>query len=189
LSAGSVLEALQGEDGDNYRLEKLPAVLEEAEMVVMFVNPEKSVDPDNPLEMGGCFFYDPPESCGPETFEKYIHDLEAIWQEIFELRGDQPIILRATDLYNPLVSPWKEKGVFESCTACWENLSAANRQAAEKFGIPFLSRLDAFNGPTREEDPRQKGYIMSDGEHPTALMGQYTAELFSKMGYDPVPPP
>ena len=158
-------------------------------MVVMFVNPEMSVDPQNPLEMGGCFFYDLPESCGPETFGKYIRDLEAIWQEIFELRGDQPIILRATDLYNPLVGPWKERGVFEACTGCWENLSAANRQAAETFGIPFLSRLDAFNGLSQEQDPREKGFIMSDGEHPTALMGQYTAELLSEMGYDPVPPP
>ena len=29
---------------------------------------------------------------------------------------------------------------------------------------------------------------MSDGEHPIALLGQYTAELLSEMGYDPVPP-
>lgn len=157
LSAGSVLEALQG-DTDNYRLETLHTALQEAEMVVMHVNPEDSVDPENPLKMGGCFSYNPSESCGPETFEKYILDLIAIWQWIFELRGDQPIILRATDLYNPLVSTWKERGVFEACTGCWENLSAANRQAAETFGIPFLSGLDAFNGPSQEEDPREKGY-------------------------------
>jgi len=52
-----------------------------------------------------------------------------------------------------------------------------------------LRRLDAFNGPGHEEDPREKGYIVSDGEHPSDLAAQYTAELLSQMGYEPVPQP
>jgi len=68
-------------------------------------------------------------------------------------------------------------------------MSDAARLAAEPYGIPFLSRLDAFNGPDHDEDPREKGYIVSDGEHPSDLAAQYTAELLSQMGYEPVPPP
>ena len=39
-----------------------------------------------------------------------------------ELRGGEPAVLRATDLYNPLVSPWRDAGVFEACTGCWQNM-------------------------------------------------------------------
>ena len=68
-------------------------------------------------------------------------------------------------------------------------MSYAARLAAEAYDIPFLSGLDAFNGQDHKEDPRKKGFIMGDGEHPTLVAGQYTAELLSKMGYEPVPPP
>lgn len=189
LSAGEVLQALQTGNSTRSGLEKLPAALKDAEVVVIFVNPVNSIDPEKPLNLDGCFIFQPPGTCEPETFEKWISDLKAIWAEILVLRNGQPTVLRALDLYNPLVSPWKERGVFEACTRCWENMSNAARQAAEAYGIPFLSRLDAFNGPNHVEDPREKGYIVSDGEHPSDLAAQFTAELLSQMGYEPVPPP
>lgn len=188
-SAGEILEVLRTGKSSNGRLENLPEMLKEAEVVVIFLNPEDSIMPENPLEMDGCFIGYAPDSCDPATFEKYTADLKAIWAEIFELREGKATILRATDLYNPLVSPWKEHEVFEACTECWENMSQAARLAAEAYNIPFLSRLDAFNGPNHDEDPREKGYIDSDGEHPSELMGQYTAELLAQMGYEPVTPP
>lgn len=186
-SAGEVLEVLRTGTSLNARLERLPDILRDAEVVVIFLNPEDSVDPQRPLDFYGCFLSQPPGPCNPESFAQWTADLEAIWARIFELREDQPIILRATDLYNPLVTPWTEQGVFEACTECWRNMSAAARKAAETFGIPFLSRLDAFSGPNHDEDPRQKGFIVSDGEHPSELAAQYTAELLSQMGYEPVP--
>lgn len=190
LSAGSVLEALQTGKSLRYpKLAQLSAVLQEAEVVVMFVNPRDSVDPAKPLDLEGCFLNRPPESCNPESFEKYTVDMKAIWARILELRVGQPAILRATDLYNPLVSPWKEHSVFEACTECWQNMSTAARLAAEAYDIPFLSRYEAFNGVDRAEDPREKGFIVSDGEHPSELAAQFTAGLLSKMGYEPVSPP
>ncbi len=190
LSAGTVLEALHSEGPSRTRLEKeLADELRQAEVVVMFVNPVDSVDPERPLNADGCFIKRAPASCSPETFEQYTADLKAIWAEILALRDGQPTILRATDTYNPLVSPWNEGGVFEACTECWENLSHAVRLAAEAYNIPFLSRYDAFNGTNHTEDPREKGYIRSDGEHPTELACEFTAQLLSQMGYDPVSPP
>jgi hypothetical protein len=189
LSAGEVLQALQTGESTRYGLENLSSVLEDADVVVMFVNPVNSVDPDRPLKLHGCFVSQAPDACEPETFEQWESDLKAIWDEILVLRSGQPTILRATDLYNPLVVPWKEQGVFEACTTCWENMSNAARLAAEAYGIPFLSRLDAFNGPNHDEDPREKGYIVSDGEHPSDLAAAFTAELLSEMGYEPVPQP
>jgi predicted dienelactone hydrolase len=190
LSAGTVLEALQAEKPPGTRLAKeLLDDLRQADVVVMFVNPLDSVDPEQPLDLDGCFVNHAPASCGPETFAQYTTDMKAIWAKILELRAGQPTILRATDIYNPLVSPWNEAGVFEACSECWENMSQAARLAAEAYNIPFLSRYDAFDGPNHDEDPREKGYIHADGEHPSELASQFTAELLSQMGYDPVSPP
>jgi hypothetical protein len=189
LSAGAVLDVLETGKSSNAHLEKLPEALKEAQVVVMFVNPNDSVVLDHLLDLNGCFDYTPPSSCGPETFMQWTADLEAIWAKIFELRKGKATILRAVDLYNPLVSPWNEHGVFEACTTCWENMSEGARLAAETYGIPFLSRLDAFDGADHTEDPREKGYIVEDGEHPSELAAAYTAELLAEMGYEPVSPP
>ena len=190
LGAGRVLRALQASDPALKSWgEALANDLQQAEVVVMFVNPLDSVDPGQPLGVAACFAGQAPASCSPETFAQYTDDMKAIWAEILALRAGQPTILRATDVYNPLVSPWREAGVFEACTECWENMSQAARLAAEAYNIPFLSRYDAFNGTSHDEDPREKGYILADGEHPTELANEFTAELLSRIGYDPVLPP
>ncbi|MCL7454299.1 MAG: SGNH/GDSL hydrolase family protein [Anaerolineae bacterium] len=190
LSAGHVLRALQMEKPPSLSWdEELANDLRQADVVVMFVNPVDSVDPEQPLDLNSCFVNRAPASCSPETFGQYTADMKAIWAEILALRAGQPTILRATDIYNPLVSPWNDAGVFEACTACWQNMSHAARLAAEAYNIPFLSRYDAFNGTNHDEDPREKGYIHADGEHPSELASQFTADLLSQMGYDPVSPP
>ncbi|OGO35847.1 MAG: hypothetical protein A2W35_10595 [Chloroflexi bacterium RBG_16_57_11] len=186
LSAGSVLGALHTGKSPNMRLEQLPKAVRDAEVVVMFVNPLDSVDPAIPLNFEGCFGCAAPQACETEAFAKYTADMSAIWAKIIELRAGQPTILRATDLYNPLVEQWNSCDIFAACEACWGNLSAAARQAAQAFNIPFLSRFDAFGGEDHIEDPREKGYIRDDGEHPTELAGQFTAELLAKMGYEPL---
>ena len=187
LEAGKVLRALQTGDV----LYGLPDTLREAEVVVMFVNPLLSIGPENPLDLEGCFAYQSkaPESCSMDTLKVYIADLKEIWAEIIKLRAGQPTILRATDIYNPLVNRWQLYDVFEACTECWVNLSEANRIAAEAYNIPFFSRLEVFNGPDYTDNPTEKGYIRNDGEHPTDLMGQHTAEMLAQLGYEPVSPP
>ena len=82
-----------------------------------------------------------------------------------------------------------KRGEDESCTEAWENQSDAVRHVAATYRIPFLSRYDAFNGINHDEDPREKGFIVEDGQHPSTLAAQYTAELLSLMGYEPVSPP
>jgi predicted dienelactone hydrolase len=190
LSAGRVLRALQAETPPAQSWdEELASDLRQADVVVVFANPVDSVDPERPLDLDGCFVNRALASCGPDSFAQYTADLKAIWARILELRAGQPTVLRATDIYNPLVSPWNEAGVFDTCTECWENMSQAARLAAEAYNIPFLSRYDAFDGTDHDEDPREKGYIHADGEHPTELASQFTAELLSQMGYEPVSPP
>ncbi len=189
LRAGTVLQLLQTGETPSSASGGLPDALKDADVVVMSVVPQGSVVPEKPLDLNGCFYASAPKSCGPETFEKWTSDLETIWGEILRLRAGSPTILRAMDRYNPLVAPWKQNGVFEACTQCWVNMSDAARKAAAAYNIPFLSLLDAFDGPNHDEDPRLKGYIGSDGIHPSDAGTQYIAELLSKMGYEPVTPP
>lgn len=188
-SARGVLDALQTGKSPSMALEKLPAILKDAEYVVVFLNYWDSIDAEHPLDMDQCFASQKPKNCDPGNFEQWTDDLNGIWGEIIKLRVGQPTILRAVDLYNPLVQPWKENGVFEDCTRCWENMSEAARLAAEPYNIPFVSRLDGMNGVNHDEDPRLKGFILEDGEHPSDLGAQYMADLLADMGYDPVIPP
>jgi hypothetical protein len=184
LSAGRVLKALEDGKDPDLKLKKLSGWLAEAEMVVMWTNPEDSSDPQYPFEIDGCFASKPPGEYSAQSLDRFSADLAAIWARIFELRQGQPVIMRGMDFYNPLVAPWQENGVFEACTECWGILSAAARRGSEMQGVPFLSRFDAFNGPAHDEDPRIKGLIREDGEHPTEAAGRFTAQLLSEMGYE-----
>jgi len=189
VSARDVLDALQTGKSPNLGLEKLPGILKDSEYVIVFLNYWDSIDAGHPLDMDQCFMHQPPVNCDPENFGQWTADMSGIWGEVIKLRTGQPTILRAVDLYNPLVQPWKDSGVFEDCTQCWENISDAARLAAEPYNIPFLSRLDMMNGVNHAEDPRLKGFILEDGEHPSELGAQYMADLLAGMGYDPVVPP
>lgn len=189
LSAGKVREALETGKSANVRLEKLPEAVKNAEMVVMFTNPRDSVLPWGTTEMDACFESgDPgPDACSSTYFDMYTADLKAIWQKIIALREGQETILIATDIYNPLAVYWQTAGVFDNCNRCWEGMSAAARNAAEAVGVPFVSRLDLYNGADHTEDPVAKGYI-SDGEHPSELGAQVSAEAFAEIGYEPFIP-
>lgn len=187
LSADDVLKELSGE-GMRFDIRELPMALEDADVVVMWVNPSDSFDPEKPIDIRGCLLNSPylPITCSPETLELFIADVESIWAKIIEISDGRPIILRAMDIYMPLVAPHKKSGLTEVCSECFVNTSNAARSAAETYAIPFLSRYDAFNGPDHLEDPREKGYIVADGEHPSDLACEFTAELLSQMGYEPV---
>jgi hypothetical protein len=191
FSAGQVLDILNGGQTSSQQLRNLPGDLANADVVIMFLNPNLSETPDYPMDFGGCFSETASQvgSCDPRSFTVWIEHLKSIWGEILRLREGKPTILRATDLYNPLVAPWQETGIFDECTKCWMTISEAARQAAEAYNIPFLSRLDVINGPNHDLDPRTMGYITEDGEHPTPLLAQFTAQKLAELGYTPVTPP
>lgn len=189
LTAASVRQVLETGNTPIYSLEDLPAAVKEADVVVMFGNPMESVDPATGEAIDNCFSSLPPAPLTPKGFERYRADLKAIWAKVFELRAGKPTILRAIDVANPFVSRWQKNQIFDACTVYWEGVSTAVRQAAEAYHIPFLSRYDAFNGVNHNEDAGQKGYIGGDSIHPSELADRLTAEMLSKLGYAPVPPP
>jgi len=189
LSARSVLRALRSEGtGYNLLLRELPNLISEAEVVVFYANPVASISETNPGDWD-CVSLSPyVVDCSPETFDAYRADLDAIYEEIFALRGDSPIIIRAFDAYNPLCSVWHEHGVYDECMRCWENYNETIHQAAAAHNVPVAHVYDAFNGPNHDEDPRDKGYIGSDGMHTSATGRDVIADLLRELGYEPLGP-
>jgi len=49
--------------------------------------------------------------------------------------------------------------------------------------VTFVSVYDEFNGPAHDRDPRAKGLIREDGEHPSDAGAQRYAELLQRSGY------
>ena len=185
LSAGRVLAALRGEGDRDPSLSELPNLIPEAQVVVFYANPIHSISETNPGDWN-CVSSSRPYvvDCSPETFDAYRADLDAIYEQIFALRDDSPIIIRCFDAYNPLYSAWREHGVFNDCLHCWENYNETIHQAAAAHNVPVAHVYDAFNGPNHDEDPRDKGYIGSDGMHTNETGRDIIADLLRKLGYE-----
>jgi len=128
----------------------------------------------------------PPDDCTFRLYEPYVENLKAVYEEILTLRNGKPTIIRAVDFYNPLISLHRENNMETECTHCFETFNTAVRKAAEAFNVPLISVYDAFNGIDHNEDPREKRYIGSDGEHTTDKGQQVIADLLSEAGYEPI---
>jgi hypothetical protein len=188
LSAKSILKALQGDSGGSMTREKWPQLIPEAEVLVLFGNPVDSLEPETLAVLGKCLSsLDPGDAAlDSDAFAPYKADLGAIYEEIAELREGRPLILRATDIYNPLISIWREKGIEDVCGAYWEGQNEALRQAATEHGVPFVSVYDEFNGPKHDQDPRAKGFIREDGEHPSEQGAAIYARMLVDSGFEAV---
>lgn len=190
LSAVDVLQALKSdpEAVSSVKLKSLQSDVAEAEMIVFFANPRGA--PEEGGAQGGledCIEgSQAPDDCTPELYKPYTENLISIYKEIFALRKGRPLIIRAYDFYNPLISKHRKNNIEIECTQCLETYNRATRLAAEEFDIPFLSIYDAFNGINHDEDPREKGLIGPDGIHASAEGRQLIADLISAVGYDQV---
>jgi hypothetical protein len=189
LPALRVLEQLHAEPW----IRNLSEDISEAEMIIVFANPRG--DPgQGGINRGGietCMNASAckkPDNCTAEFYKPYVENLKTIYAEIFALRAGQATIIRAVDLYNPIISEHRDCGTEEVCAKCWETFNAAVHQAAEAYQVPVVSVHDLFNGPTHIEDPRTKGYIGPDGEHTTETGQQAIADLLSQAGYMPLIP-
>ena len=80
LSAGDVLDELQTGTSPVPELEGLPTALANADVVLLFPNPMRSLGNDAFLSIQKCFgnLVGPPIPCASEDFEKYASDLQAV---------------------------------------------------------------------------------------------------------------
>ena len=190
LAAGDILDALNGDPPPgNLRYKEMLASIPDAEVIVIYGNPEASVDEDNPWDFNcgqgiGDLYVN---NCDLESFNLYIDDLDAIYQKIFELRDGQPTIIRAFDAYNPRLPNRQGADAYEECIACWQAYNQAIHIAAERNNIPVAQVAEAWNGPDFLLNPVDMGYT-KDGEHPSELGAQVIAQQLRELGYEPVEP-
>ena len=188
LPIKDVLDGMRGTPTPSLTLRQNADLIREAEIVVIYGNPNGSINERNPGEWD-CV---PPgpnyvNSCEAETFDSYVDDLKAVYDLIFELRADQPTIVRTFDAYNPLINEFKEQGVYEECRACWAFYNAAIYEAAAAFNIPVAQVVRAWNGPNFDQDPSDLGYV-KDGIHPNEVGAEVIAQAIRETGYQPVEP-
>ncbi len=126
--------------------------------------------------------------CSPKALAGYKADLDAIIKEISALRKGKPTLIRTYDFYNAIYGEWKKSSKYEEYKRCWEAVSVTIHQVAAEKNIPVAEVYAAFNGPNHNEDPKDKGYIQPDGEHPSEAGAQVIAEAFRKLGYVPIVP-
>lgn len=121
-----------------------------------------------------------------DELRAYRGMLTSIYDRVFQLRGGEPTIVRAMDLYVPVIADWRKAGVYRDCTAGWEAAANTHRDVAAEFGVPMASLYDAFNGPNHDRDPVARGLIAPDGIH-TSEKGQALVQAtLDALGYEPV---
>jgi hypothetical protein len=188
LTTLDVLEVLKNGTSSIPGLSGLPEAIKNADVILLTPGPVYASNLATLVTIQRCFgaASGVPDPCAPNAFDSYTTDLEAIWTKIFELRAGKPTILRGLDAATPLVRVWIANGTHEACTTCWESYSAAARKASNKFGIPFFSRYDVFNGKDHRTDPFIMGYVRGDGIHPNDSAQIYTSQLLAELGYEPI---
>lgn len=191
FAAGEMLEILQGDyTGPDYKFQKLPETIAEAEIIVFYGNPERSENPDRPgdwscIPSGPWYVTD----CDPEIFTVYKEHVKEIFRLILEAREGQPTIIRTYDAYNPLINQFRDAGVYEECKACWGYFNDAMREAAAEMGIPLAPVAERWNGPDWTIDPDDDLDYTKDHIHPNALGAEVIAQALRELGYDPVQNP
>jgi lysophospholipase L1-like esterase len=154
--------------------------ISQAEVITIYANPGDYIGWGIVL---GSDAYD----CSDKAIARYKADMDAIIAEIIALRKEQPTIIRTYNSYVPIYKRWKEWGKYEEYKRCWEALDRAVEEVSAARKIPFARVYDAFNGPTHDEDPSDKGYFY-DGMHTNELGSKVMAEAFWKLGYEYIVP-
>ena len=180
LSVKSLAEALTADEG------RWPELVSDAEVVVYFGNPLGLIPEGQEANCGNGGSEIMESHCDGD-WDPYREGLEQVAVEIKRLRDGQPTIIRTIQGYSPGVGRWEEAGVYDDCLACDAYGREAEQAAADAQGVLIAPVWDEFNGSDHTEDPVEKGYIASDGFHPS-LEGAYViADLLHDLGCEPTP--
>jgi hypothetical protein len=198
LSARNILDALRGGTGwtsvAKFIVVDPVPFIEEAEVIVVYGNWWGSESAEHPMDWNCAVGLetDPDcqetTSCGAETFAQFEANLAAIFEEIFAIRGGEPVILRTADWYLPWgpLETWRECGHEEICKQCLLNWSDAIHRVANEYGVPVAGLLKAFSGPDLSlAMPRE---FIRDDVHPSDEGSAAIADVLADLGYEPVAP-
>lgn len=119
--------------------------------------------------------------------DQYQIILEGILNEIFTLRGNNPLIIHLLEHYNYPGSSEHSLEFFNDRKACFELYNDSVHAVAEKYNIPIVPVYAVFNGIDGFDNPDDKGYL-SDGVHLSPAGDVVIADLFRELGYNPIIP-
>lgn len=122
------------------------------------------------------------------VLQPFRDKLNRIYDEVISLRAGQPTIIRALDLYAPMVATWRSAGVYRACSAGWAATARVQSEVAAEHGVPMASLYDAFNGPRHDLDPVKRGFIGPDGGHTSTRGKTVILRTLDALGYEPVTP-
>lgn len=199
LTASTVLYILRGNMNGvlpswGSGMVNLPDLVRAAEVIVVSGNPADSRDTSKPDTWNCAIDFEPEPDCkpttdcGPDYFAPYVADLEAIFDEIFTIRGGRPVILRTHDWYLPWgpARTWDTCNQTAVCVGCWHEYSDAIHRAAASRGVPVAGYYEAFSGPEGVE-PLPSDWIVDD-VHPSKTGADAFADVVADLGYDEVSP-
>jgi lysophospholipase L1-like esterase len=140
------------------------------------------------------------QDCLRSAVTTFNANWEGIISAILSLRNASYTVTRTMDIYNPWVQADKASNTFSdnreppgSRGTDFQVLKyyldqINNRIAATATNnfIPYAQVYAAYNGANGDEDPIAKGYIASDGLHPSNTGHQVMANLLRGLGYTPL---
>lgn len=179
LPAVRVAAALEGDAG--------PWVdaVREAEVIVLFAN---AIDAGSTDDFEVCLSPSTDERPPPQRYEAadfapYREVLDEVYDEIWRIRDDRPVVLRAVDFAPGVLAAWREAGIAEECVGAQEAMNRTIREAAEANGATFVSFHDVINGPDHDHDPRGRGWIGDDGVHLSPAGQEQLTEALLASGF------
>ena len=139
------------------------------------------------------------QNCLRTMVSTFQSNWNAITVEILSRRTPANTILRTMDIYNPWVRADKAKNTFSDAKEpiqsrgndfqvlkyYLDQMNGHIAAAANSNSVPYAKVYLYFNGINGDEDPIAKGYMHTDGLHPSNTGVQSIADIFRGLGYAP----
>ena len=136
-------------------------------------------------QMGTCGGADN-QRCLGEAIALFKSNWNAIIAQILALRSTSDTVVRTMDIYNPVVNLLKLYGVFAQVKPYLDDINRHIHLTASANRIHVARVYREFNGPNGDQDAGAKGYISSDGIHPSPAGHDAVARLLRELYFAPL---
>ena len=140
------------------------------------------------------------QDCLRSAVTTFRTNWDGIISEIISRRSVSNTIIRTLDIYNPWVQadrasntfadnrepPESRGNDFQVLKFYLDQINSHIASTASNHFIPYAQVYGAYNGANGDEDPITKGYIASDGLHPSTAGHQAMADLLRALAYAPL---
>ncbi|MEN3339103.1 MAG: hypothetical protein V7647_2779 [Acidobacteriota bacterium] len=140
------------------------------------------------------------QDCLRSAVAAFNTNWDGIVVELLNARSVGNTVIRTMTIYNPwagvdagantfadIKEPVETRGNDLQVLGYYlDQMNSHIATSSAHYGIPYANVYTAFNGTSGREDPVTKGYITSDGIHPTDSGHRLMADLLRAFGYAPL---